>query len=136
MSISFGLSECVHRSRLTLYIANKDRGGNDVPDIRDWVHRAQRLFARLFGGCTAICNAQGLWYSEEQGIFIEETTAIITSYVSRDDVITHLDTLRSFLVDILIGTDQEAVAVDLDGDLHCIYASHIPVCAHHQHMTQ
>jgi hypothetical protein len=129
MHISFGSGETIRPSRLTLYLASRDRDGAQIPDYIHWVERARRLFARLFGGSTAIPDAWGLWYCKEQGTFIEEQTAIITSYVSRDDVITHLDTLRTFLEEILFATRQEAVAVDLDGDLHFIYASHRSVCA-------
>ena len=135
MSISFGLSECVHRSRLTLYIADKDRAATTCPYPRLGASgtAAIRPALRRVYRDLQCAGSMGI---ESRASSSQETTAIITSYVSRDDVITHLDTLRSFLVDILIGTDQEAVAVDLDGDLHDIYASHIPVCAHHQHMTQ
>ena len=129
MYISFGSAETIHPSRLTLYLASRDREGAEIHDFPYWVERTQRLFARLFGGSTAIPMARGLWYCKEQGTFIDEQTAIITSYVSLDDVIAHLNTLRTFIEEILFATRQEAVAVDLDGDLHFIYASHSSVCA-------
>jgi hypothetical protein len=136
MHISFGPSDHLRCSRLTLYVANRDRAGNRIPNIDSWVERARRVFARLFGGCTAIPEARGLWYSEEQGIFIDEETAIITSYASLDDVITHLDTLRTFIQEILIGTDQEALAVDLDGDLYLVHTlREASVCEHPRVMT-
>jgi hypothetical protein len=137
MHISFGPADYLRRSRLTLYVANRDRAGNHIPNIQRWVDRARHLFARLFGGCTAIPAAKGLWYSKVQGLCIEEETAIITSYVNTDDVITHLDTLRTFLQEILVGTDQEALAVDLDGDLYLVHVIDAPaVCTQPRRMTQ
>jgi hypothetical protein len=127
MSIAFGLTHPTRRSRLTMYIPNKDRCGDDVANIDEWIRRAWQLIGRLFGGCTVIPNATGIWYAEDDDAFIEERTAIITAHVDRSDVVSHLDTLRAFLVELLTGTNQEAVAIELDGELHLIYAPRVPV---------
>lgn len=129
MHISFGTSETVRASRLTLYLVNRDRDGEEIREFGYWVDRARRIFARLFSGSTAIPYAQGLWYARDKGAFIDERTAIVTSYVNTDEVIVHLDTLRTFFDEILARMRQEALAVEFDGELHFVYAREPSVCA-------
>ncbi len=120
MKLSFGPSQMVKTTKLTIFIPNKDKYGNLIETIYHWVNEAQFLFTTLFGGCTCIHQAKGMWYNETDGIFMDETTAIVTTYVNIEDLQKHLNTIQRFVQNFLTVANQDAVAIEYDGYMYFV----------------
>jgi hypothetical protein len=125
MKLSFGSSEAIKATKITLYLPNKDRYGNQVESIQHWIHEARTMFSVLFGGSTYIAEAKGMWFNKTDNIFMEESTAIIMAYVDIEELQKHMNTLQRFVQNFLTITNQDAVAIEFDGYMH--FVSCLPV---------
>ena len=123
MPVDFGAT--AHLStRLALYIPDKDCNGQPVENVERWIAEAQLMLTTLFGGCTTM-TAFGMWHDRVQGIFIEETTAIVSAYVNQQDVARNVGIIRDFIDSYLNGANQEAVAVEYDGRMHFVSLANV-----------
>lgn len=120
MKLSFGPSQMVKTTKLTIFIPNKDKHGKLIEALYHWVNEAQLLFTSLFGGCTCIHHAKGMWYNQTDGIFMDETTAIVTTYVNIEDLQKHMSTIQCFVQNFLSITNQDAVAIEYDGYMYFV----------------
>lgn len=121
MDITFGPSDSVSATKLAIYIPNKDKHGKRVPYTEHWVHDARLMFTTLFGGSTCSLDNLGMWYCKEQSIYIDENTAIISSIVKTEDVAKHLEIIKAFIQDFLHMTQQDAMAIEFNGEMHFVY---------------
>lgn len=76
MNLPLGASATMAAHRFIFYLPDKDRYGNQVPDIEDWVTESCLLLATLNGGATRLPAAQGMWLNRKEGRLIHETTHI------------------------------------------------------------
>ncbi|MCP5108141.1 MAG: hypothetical protein GY950_32440 [bacterium] len=111
--------------QLTLYIPNKDKNGQEVPDIRDWIKEARKLLTFIGGGATALPPADGTWLSPEKRAetftdlkdedVVWEKTTIIYTYIMTDSFLNSLKALRKFLHRFGKETNQGEVVFEFDG---------------------
>jgi hypothetical protein len=111
--------------QLTLYIPNKDKSGQEVPNIHGWIKEARKLLTLIGGGATALPPADGTWLSPENKIetltdlkdedVVWEKTTIIYTYIKADRFLNNLRALRKFLHCFGRETNQGEVVFEFDG---------------------
>lgn len=120
-----GADEEASMQQLTLYIPNKDKNGNEIAKLRDWIKEARKLLTIIGGGATALPPADGSWVSPENKIetvtdlkeedVIWERTTIIYTYIKADNFLNNLKSLRRFLHRFGRETNQGEVVFEFDG---------------------
>jgi hypothetical protein len=104
---------------LTVYIPDRDREGNEVPNQRTWVLRAANVLARIGGGATIMPVTEGLWL-DDNGQVIQERTVLVYTFIRPDLFREMLPKLRTFLHSFGRETGQAEVAFDFDGRFYRI----------------
>jgi hypothetical protein len=82
--------------------------------------KAAARLSVLFGGCTTT-QAVGYWMSDTKGLIAENQT-LVYSNTTEEGKTAHLDTVRDFARAICRYMRQEAVTVEVDGELEFIEA--------------
>jgi hypothetical protein len=100
--------------RLTLYIPNKDKDGQDLQDLERWVKEARELLSHIGGGSTTYPPADGTWVNEK-GELLWEQTRIVYCYIFPDQFRARIKNLREFLHRFGRDTNQGEVVVEFDG---------------------
>lgn len=100
--------------RLTLYVPNKDREGNEIGTQRKWVLEAASILAELGGGFTILPPVEGGWVDPE-GTTIWEEPVLVYTYIIPERFLAALPRLREFLHRLGRETMQGEVAFEFDG---------------------
>ena len=106
--------------KLTVYRPDRDRHGGVIADIEHWISEAARLMATINGGVTRLAPAQGIWHSENDGRFIEETTHILYSYTDPRSMAERFPALETFINRFIVATNQETVAIEYADEMYLI----------------
>ena len=114
IGMELGATDAASTQRLMLYLPNKDRLGNELPDIARWATEAQGLLAQIGGGATAFPPAEGTWIPPD-GEPLWEQTRMIYSFILPDRFRELLRNLREFLHRFGRETNQGEVVVEFDG---------------------
>lgn len=114
-----GATEEPSSQRLTLYVPNKDRDGQELSDHESWVKEAQELLTDIGGGATAFPPVDGTW-RKPNGSDLWEQTRIIYTYIDPDKLATSMPRLRAFLHRFGRETNQGKVVFEFDGWLWAI----------------
>lgn len=69
--------------KFSLYLPERDRDGEPVPEIERWIEAALHIFGQINGGATRLPVAQGYW-KPNSGEPVREPTNVVYSYI-RDD---------------------------------------------------
>src|SRR5262249_7763608 len=108
---------------IQLYIPDRDRDNEKIPNHQAWVDEAARLIAPLGDGFT-IVPVRGGWYEEKAdgstGEVIENTSLIYCFITHPERIAPLLPNLRSFLHRFGRETNQGAVAVEIDNMMFMI----------------
>jgi hypothetical protein len=114
--------KCAHPVLIVLFIPSKDRKGKPLIDHGMWVSGAESLLGRLFGGCTAMPPAEGIWFDEVADQLIREEVRLIHSYALVSDVEDEekMRSLSDFLHRMGRQTRQGEVAIVIDRVFHRI----------------
>lgn len=117
-----GAVEESERVLIVLFIPSRDRKGKPLTDHEMWVSGAENLLGRLFGGCTAMPPAEGMWFDEEADQLIREEVRLIHSYALVTDVedLEKLRALSDFLHRMGSQARQGEVAIVIGGVFHRI----------------
>jgi hypothetical protein len=108
-----GADEGYSGQRLTLYIPNKDKDGQEITNVVKWVNEARELLSQIGGGATAYPPADGNWL-DEKGQNLWEQTRIVFSYVYPNRLLSRSKELRAFLHRFCRETSQGEVVVEFD----------------------
>lgn len=103
----------------SIYIPNKDRDGNAVPDQARWAEEAIRLLCEINGGGTAMPPVSGEWMNDD-GTVIREHPIVVYSFVRPDAFTQSLPRVRAFLHRLGRETAEGEVAVEFDGRFYRI----------------
>lgn len=108
-------------NKVAIYVPGTN-GANTQADTSYWVDEALITLSEQFGGATAQA-VTGAWVSDEHGI-IKESTTVVYAMASEitDDNMTQVVGLAIGLCEAL---SQEAVAIEVNGAMYFIEASHL-----------
>ena len=104
--------------RLALYLPERDRIGNRVNDIEQWVDQAIILLCNLNGGATRLPPAEGVWLVEATGETIRETVHAVYSLVKPQAYLMQRAFIYDFLEKFGKGANQDTVAMEFDGRMY------------------
>ena len=88
---------------------------NSAVDNSVQVKATLAFLGSIFGGATS-SEADGVWRSEDSGLVTEQVT-IVRTFVSKQALEAHLDSVLSFATVLKRDMRQEAVALDVDNQL-------------------
>jgi hypothetical protein len=114
LGTELGVSAQPSVQRLTLYVPNKDREGNSIPDHDRWCKEAQELLTEIGGGATSFPPVDGTWRKPD-GADLWEQTRIIYTFVDPDKLLANKRHLRNFLHRFGRDTNQGEVVCEFDG---------------------
>ncbi len=106
--------------QLLLYIPNKDKNGNEIEDIEDWLQEAQEVMTAIGGGSTLMPPVDGTWLNPDTLQTISEATKIIYCFVDPEHLEGNLQLLRDFLHAFGRDTNQGEVAFEFAGRFYKI----------------
>ena len=84
-------------------------------DNENQVQSTLQFFGNVFGGATK-SDAEGVWRSEDSGLVAEQVT-IVRTFVSKNALDMHLDSVVEFATQLKKEMKQEAVALSVDHQL-------------------
>ena len=105
------------KSKITVYIP-ATVNINETIDNTEFVNKAATLLSECFGGATST-EALGYWVSDTAGLVKENTTRVF-AYAGEDDLKKNLDKVIDFCQDLKTEMKQDAVALELNGEMFFI----------------
>ena len=105
------------RHKVAIYIPGTN-GVNTAADNSHYVKMAAAVLSGLFGGATAT-PAVGYWMSDAAGL-VEEKTTVVYAYATNTALESGLDDVIDFCDGMKTELQQEAVSLELDGNLYFI----------------
>lgn len=101
---------------LVLFIPSVDREMQPI-DQETWLEKALDVLGSSFGGATAFPRARGVWRDDSRdGRLVYDDPVVIQCYTNEPALERHVETLRTFLVDMGRTTNQGAVGLVVDRD--------------------
>jgi hypothetical protein len=114
---ALGAGEPASLQKLSLYLPERDRDGNEVPHIENWIEAALALFGEINGGATRLPVAEGYW-TPKKGEAVREPTNVVYSYIRDDTRFTaDLDRLVRFIHSFGKHARQGEVMVEFSGEV-------------------
>jgi hypothetical protein len=83
-----------------------------------WQDKAMSLLAECFGGSTS-SDALGAWISQS-GELIKERVTLVFSYVNSSQLENHIETIYDFCLVMKKELSQEAIALEVNGELYLL----------------
>ena len=105
------------KSKITVYIP-ATVNINETIDNTEFVNRAATLLSECFGGATST-EALGYWVSDTAGL-VKENTTMVFAYAGEDDLKKNLDRVIDFCQSLKEEMKQDAVALELNGEMYFI----------------
>ena len=105
------------KSKITVYIP-ATVNINETIDNTEFVNKAATLLSECFGGVTST-EALGYWVSDTAGL-VKENTTMVFAYAGEDDLKKNLDKVIDFCQDLKTEMKQDAVALELNGEMFFI----------------
>ena len=105
------------RHKVAIYVPGTN-GVNTAADNSRYVKMAAAVLSGLFGGATAT-PAVGYWMSDAAGL-VEEKTTVVYAYATNGALESGLDDVIDFCDGMKTELQQEAVSLELDGNLYFI----------------
>ena len=104
--------------RIQIYLPNKDRVGQVIPNIKIWVDQAIQIFKVVNRGATALKDLQGAWMDpDDPTISVDEETTIVYSFISNPAAFRNgIDRIRAFVRKFGNDTNQKEVLIEFDGN--------------------
>ena len=107
---------------VTSFLPNKDKDGKKF-DVEPWETKALQIQGKLFGGATAYPGRGSYRRSDragkivEEGILLEKTRPVQSFVMEEDFSLEALQEVSKFLHDFKATTNQESVALAVDGEM-------------------
>ena len=104
-------------SKITVYIPATNNVNEKIDNTKH-VNECAALLSNCFGGATST-PALGYWISNTQGL-IKENTTLVFAYCAEKDLQEKLDTVIDFCENLKSELTQEAIALELNGEMYFI----------------
>jgi hypothetical protein len=103
-------------SKITVYVpaTMHDKKVNNKKQVDE----VASLLSASFGGATST-NARGYWMSTEKGL-IKESTTVVYAYCDTTSLEKHIDEVVEMCEKIKAEMQQEAVALEINGEIYFI----------------
>ena len=105
------------KSKISVYIP-ATVNINETIDNTEFVNKAATLLSECLGGATST-EALGYWVSDTAGL-VKENTTMVFAYAGEDDLKKNLDKVIDFCQDLKTEMKQDAVALELNGEMFFI----------------
>lgn len=100
---------------LKIYLSNRDKDDNPLPDFEDWVNTALSVLTQVNGGATAQRSLQGRWLNRETGRTLEEEPVVVYSFLRNpQEFADNLHLVRELIHSYGQKTNQGEVLVEFD----------------------
>lgn len=109
---ALGATSTAYREKVTFFIAHKDRHGEDVLNIEEWVQKAETVLSEVGGGATS-SEVRGAWLGDRPTPLHEKTT-LVYSYAKPQSILDYTEELKNFLNEYGEGTNQGEVSLLLE----------------------
>ena len=103
--------------RVAIYVPATDNVSEKV-DNSAMVEDCAKMLSNLFGGAT-IQPSRGAWVSERDGLVLEDTT-IVYAFCTAEGLHNHVADIEAYALHIKEVMRQEAVSVEVNGELFLI----------------
>lgn len=114
---ALGATETYSVQRFTIYLPDKDRNNQPVPDIQDYVEAAMTLLMEINNGVTRLPVAEGMFVDRSTNIVSREATHLVYSFLVRpDEFVRRIEDVNGFLHLFGRRTNQASVVVELAGE--------------------
>lgn len=104
-------------SKLTVYIPATKEADQPI-DNTPYVEECAAIMSKCFGGSTST-PAIGYWFSTQKGLISEKTT-LVFAYCAEKDLEENLDQVIEFCEKLKQELTQEAIAIELNGEMYFI----------------
>jgi hypothetical protein len=119
-----GADHSIFNYRFAIYIPNKNRLDEELPDIEQWASEAFYVLFTAAGGATRLAPAQGMWFSKDEGKVIHEITHVVYAVVDPNTFPANLPLVLDFIHRFGRETMQDSVMVEYGSKLHFISDYH------------
>jgi hypothetical protein len=113
---ALGATNAATVQKISVYLPDKDRRGELVAQVDEWVEATLTEMIAACGGATLVAPADGAWKSPD-GPILRESTRIIYSFIREPDVfVAHLDRIVTILHSFGKYTNQGEVMIELSSE--------------------
>lgn len=105
--------------QLEIYVCDTTKDSEDVLDYKTWVGLIARAVCETAGGCQVI-PGDGYWVRQSDGQLMRDGLSVVKATVSRQRLLENIKRIRYVLVQYGRETEQEKVALSLNGELFVI----------------
>ena len=112
------LAACIKLAHKVTVYGPGTVGAATAGNTSEWIARAASLLSSRFGGATS-SPAVGYWLSDVHGL-IRENTTIVFAYAAEQALEAGVDAVVDFCAEMRDALDQEAVALEIDGEMYFI----------------
>jgi hypothetical protein len=112
------LKNCIKLSSSVKIYVPSTQGIKERFDTLDWVLKGMELLSSHFGGATSSA-AMGAWVARS-GELVKEDVTIILAYASESALSGAIDKIYDFCVEMKNALTQEAIALEVNGELYLI----------------
>jgi hypothetical protein len=116
LAADMGAATEVSFEKISIYLPDKDRAGNEVPNITVWINLGMAMMTTVNGGVTCLPSSIGMWKSSSEIIVTENTTVLYSFIRDRDQFEAEKSLFREFLHQFGRETNQEEVVFEYMGD--------------------
>ena len=115
-----GASHSIFNYRFAIYLPNKNRYDEEIPDIEQWADEAHYVLFTAAGGATRLPPAQGMWLNKQEGKVIHEVTHVVYAFIEPAAFKPNLPLVLDFIHRYGRDTMQDSVAVEYGAKVHFI----------------
>ena len=112
------LKNCIKLSSQVKVYVPSTIGVREAFETIEWVDKTLNLLSKEFGGATAT-SALGAWVSN-QGDLIKENVTLVFAYARQENLENSIARIYEFCLEMKIALGQEAIALEVNGELYLI----------------
>jgi hypothetical protein len=118
LASALGAAPGLATKKFTIYLPDKNRRGEPIPNHDDWVRACMETMAAVNQGATKMAPASGMWKDpDSQDPVIHETTHLVYSFLRDEEAFRdRIEEIRAFLHEFGSMTDQGEVMVEMFGE--------------------
>ncbi|OJT94874.1 MAG: hypothetical protein BGN82_00945 [Alphaproteobacteria bacterium 65-7] len=117
LAAELGSTEGITAQRFSIYLPDKDRYGNAVPNLDLWIESALQILVEINGGATRLPIAQGRWRNDPASPVINEQTSVVYSFLFDSQRFYRMfPALKGFIDTFGKWANQDAVMIEFAGE--------------------